>query len=83
MTFEIREISGALGRPSPRISEAGPISLEDGSYYAVEVDCPWEFQLDDTPHYFTVKNGGTTTLTITNKAFSGVPLIHKNGQCDW
>ena len=77
VTFEIREISGALVDTITTDKRGRAyLSLKDGSYYAVEVDCPREFQLDDTPHYFTVKNGGATTLTITNKAFSGV-IIHK------
>ena len=37
---------------------------------------PEGFKLDSTPHYFTVANGKTTTLTVTNKAFSGI-LIRK------
>ena len=32
--------------------------------------------LDDTPHYFEVKNGEVTTLRIKNEANSGI-LIHK------
>ncbi len=77
VTFEIREISGALVDTITTDKRGRAyLSLEDGAYYAVEVDCPREFQLDDTPHYFTVKNGQTTTLTIPNKAFSGV-IIHK------
>lgn len=32
--------------------------------------------LDDTPHYFEVKDGKVTTLRVTNAAASGI-LIHK------
>ena len=52
------------------------LSLKGGNFYAVEVDCPSGFKLDPTPHYFTVKNGKTTTLTLTNQPYSGI-VIHK------
>ena len=76
-TFEIRKADGALmdtvttGKNGRAFS-----SLEDGTYYAVEIEAGKGFQLDDTPHYFEVKNGKTTILTIKNKALSGI-LIHK------
>lgn len=46
------------------------------AYYAVEIEAPEDYQLDDTPHYFEVKDGKTIQLTVTNKAFSGI-LLHK------
>ena len=52
------------------------LSLEDGRYYAVEIENADGFELDNTPHYFEVKNGKTTTLTVENKSLSGI-LIHK------
>ena len=52
------------------------LSLEDGSYYAVETEANPDFILDDTPHYFEVKDGKVTTLRLTNAAKSGI-LIHK------
>lgn len=52
------------------------LSLEDGHYYAVEIESAEGFELDNTPHYFEVKDGKTTTLTVENKALSGI-LIHK------
>ena len=76
-TFEIRRMDDALvdtittdenGRAS--------LSLEDGSYYALEVEANPNFVLDDIPHYFEVKDGKTTTLRLTNAAKSGI-LIHK------
>ena len=76
-TFEIRKVDGALvdtvttGKTGRAFS-----SLEDGAYYAVEIEAAEGFHLDDTPHYFEVKNGKTATLTIKNKALSGI-LIHK------
>lgn len=52
------------------------LSLEDGHYYAVEIKSADGFKLDSTPHYFEVKDGKTTTLTVENKSLSGI-LIHK------
>lgn len=45
-------------------------------YYAVEIEAPEGYKLDNTPHYFEVKNGKTSKLTITNTAMSGI-IIHK------
>ena len=52
------------------------VTLEDNNYYAVEIESAEGFKLDSTPHYFTVKNGQTTKLTVTNAPMSGI-LIHK------
>ena len=52
------------------------LSLEDGHYYAVEIESAEGFELDNTPYYFEVKDGKTTTLTVENKSLSGI-LIHK------
>ncbi len=52
------------------------LALEDGHYYAVEIKSADGFELDSTPHYFEVKDGRTTTLTVENKSLSGI-LIHK------
>lgn len=52
------------------------LSLEDGHYYAVEIKSADGFELDSTPHYFELKDGKTTTLTVENKSLSGI-LIHK------
>lgn len=52
------------------------LPLEDGHYYAVEIKSADGFELDSTPHYFEVKDGKTTTLTVENKSLSGI-LIHK------
>ena len=48
--------------------------LEDNNYYAVEIESAEGFKLDSTPHYFTVKNGQTTKLTVTNAPMSGILL---------
>lgn len=51
-------------------------ALEDGSYYAKEVTSNKSFRLDDTPHYFEIKDGKHVTLQVTNKKLSGI-VIHK------
>ena len=77
-TFEIRRASDGGLVDSVTTDKNGRVflSLEDGSYYAVEVEAGKGFRADPTPHYFTVKNGATAKLTVTNNAFTGV-LIHK------
>ena len=76
-TFEIRKMDDALV-DTVTTDKYGRVflSLEDGAYYAVEIEAPEDYQLDDTPHYFEVKDGKTSQLTVTNKAFSGI-LLHK------
>ena len=76
-TFEVRRMDDGLV-DTVTTDKNGRVSLplEDGSYYAKEIEAPEGFKLDSTPHYFTVANGKTTTLTVTNKAFSGI-LIRK------
>ena len=51
-------------------------ALPAGNYYAVETETAQGFQLDSTPVHFTVEDGKTTTLTVTNKPLSSI-LIHK------
>ena len=76
-TFEIRKMDGALVE-TVTTGENGRVhvNLSAGDYYAVEIEAAQGFKLDDTPHYFTVKDGKTTTLTVKNKPFAGI-LIHK------
>ena len=76
-TFEIRKMDDALV-DTVTTGKNGSVfcSLPDGAYYAVEVEAADGFRLDNTPHYFEVKGGKTTTLTVKNKALSGI-LIHK------
>ncbi|MCI9268026.1 MAG: hypothetical protein HFF40_04130 [Lawsonibacter sp.] len=76
--FEIRRFSDDALVETAVTGNDGRVSLklDAGDYYAVEIECPKEFKLDSTRHYFTMKNGKNTTLTVTNKAFSGI-LIHK------
>ncbi|WP_297872026.1 collagen binding domain-containing protein [uncultured Oscillibacter sp.] len=75
--FEIRKMDGALVETVTTDSTGRVhVDLDAGDYYAVEIEAAKGFKVDETPQYFTVKDGETTTLTVTNKAFSGI-LIHK------
>jgi uncharacterized surface anchored protein len=75
--FEVRRMDGGLVETVTTGKDGRAyVSLSAGDYYAVEVECPKGFKLDNTPHYFTVKDGKTTTLTVKNKPLSGI-LIHK------
>ena len=79
VTFEIRRASdgGLVDTITTGSDGRATLQLDAGNYYAVETECPKEFKLDSTPHYFTMKDDGAgTTLTVKNKAFSGI-LIHK------
>ena len=77
VTFEIRKIDDEL-IDTVTTDKNGRVfvSLEDGAYYAVEIEAAEGFRLDDTPHYFEVEDGKTTVLRVENKAFSGI-IIHK------
>ncbi|WP_300756218.1 SpaA isopeptide-forming pilin-related protein, partial [uncultured Oscillibacter sp.] len=75
--FEIRKMDGALVETVTTDSTGRVhVDLDAGDYYAVEIEAAQGFKIDETPQYFTIKDGETTTLTVTNKAFSGI-LIHK------
>ena len=77
VTFEIREMDGGLV-DTVTTDRNGRVflPLADGAYYAVEIESAEGFKLDDTPVYFTVENGKTTTLRVENEAVSGI-LIRK------
>ena len=77
-TFEIRRVSdgGLVDTVTTGTDGHVHVPLASGSYYAVETEAGKGFQLDNTPIYFTVEDGKTTTKTVTNKAISGI-LIHK------
>lgn len=76
-TFEIRRMDdGLVDTITTDDNGRAFLSLEDGSYYALEIEANPNFVLDDTPHYFEVMDGKVTTLRITNAAKSGI-LIHK------
>ena len=76
-TFEIRKVDDEL-IDTVTTGEDGRVfvSLEDGAYYAVEIEAAEGFKLDNTPVYFTVEDGKTTILQVKNEAVSGI-LIHK------
>lgn len=76
-TFEIRRMDDALvDTITTDKNGRAYLALEGGSYYAIEIEANPDFVLDDTPHYFEVKDGKVTTLRVTNAAASGI-LIHK------
>ena len=76
-TFEIRKIDDELiDTITTDKNGRAFLALEDGAYYAVEIEAGEGYQLDDTPHYFEVEDGKTTVLKVENKAFSGI-IIHK------
>ena len=77
-TFEIRRVSdgGLVDTVTTGTDGRVYVPLESGSYYVVETEAGKGFQLDNTPIYFAVEDGRTTTKTVTNKAISGI-LIHK------
>ena len=77
-TFEIRRVSdgGLVDTVTTGTDGHVYVPLASGSYYAVETEAGKGFQLDNTPIYFTVEDGKTTTKTVTNKAISGI-LLHK------
>jgi len=77
VTFEIRKVNDELV-DTVTTDKNGWVycALEDGAYYAVEIEAANGFKLDNTPHYFEVVDGKTSVLTIENKPLSGI-LIHK------
>ena len=77
VTFEIRKVDDELvDTVTTDMNGRVFCALEDGAYYAVEIEAAEGYRLDNTPHYFEVEDGKTSTLTVTNKAMSGI-LIHK------
>ena len=77
VTFEIRRMDDALvDTITTDRNGRAYLALTDGSYYAVEIKSAEGFRLDDTPHYFEVENGETTTLRVENTPVSAI-LIHK------
>lgn len=82
-TFEIRRVSDDTLVDTVTTGRSGKVylPLESGDYYAVETEAADGFKLDDTPIYFTVKDGETTRKTVTNAPFSGI-LLHKVSTVD-
>ena len=77
VTFEIRKMDGTLV-DTVTTGDNGRVhvSLDAGDYYAVEIEAAEGFKIDSTPHYFTIQDNKTTTLTVTNAPFSGI-ILHK------
>lgn len=82
-TFEIRRVSDDALVDTVTTGRSGKVylPLESGDYYAVETESAKGFKPDDTPIYFTVKDGETTRKTVTNAPFSGI-LIRKVSSAD-
>ena len=82
-TFEIRRVSDDALMDTVTTGKTGSVfvTLKDDSYYAVETESAEGFKLDNTPHYFTVKNGSCPPLTVTNAPLSGI-LLHKISTAD-
>lgn len=82
-TFEIRRVSddALVGTVTTGKTGSVFVTLEDDSYYAVETESAEGFKLDNTPHYFTVKDGSCPPLTVTNAPLSGI-LLHKISTAD-
>ncbi len=77
VTFEIRKMDGGLVQTVTTGSDGRiHIKLDAGDYYALETEAKEGYKLDATPHYFTVEDGKTASVTITNEAFSGI-ILHK------
>ena len=77
VTFEIRKMDGGLvDTVTTDANGRVHVSLDAGNYYAVEIESAKGFKVDATPYYFTIKDNEVSTLTVTNKAFSGL-MIHK------
>ena len=82
-TFDIRRVSDDALVDTVTTGRSGKVylPLESGDYYAVETEAADGFKLDDSPIYFTVKDGETTRKTVTNAPLSGI-LLHKVSTAD-
>jgi len=77
VTFEIRKMDGGLVQTVTTGSDGRVhVKLDAGDYYVLETEAKSGYKLDPTPHYFTVQDGKTASVTITNEAFSGI-ILHK------
>ncbi len=77
VTFEIRRMDdGLVDTITTDKRGRAFLALEDGAYYAVEIEAPKEYKVDPAPIYFEIKDGKTVTKTVTNEPFSGI-ILHK------
>ena len=76
--FEIRRASDDALVDTVTTGDTGTVfaPLDEGDYYALELESPSGFQLDATRHYFSVQDGEVTQEIIENEAISGI-LLHK------
>ena len=76
--FEIRKASDDALMDTVTTGDTGTVfaPLDEGDYYALELESPSGFKLDSTRHYFTVKDGEVTQEVIENEAVSSL-LLHK------
>ena len=76
--FEIRKASDDALMDTVTTGDTGTVfaPLDEGDYYALELESPSGFKLDSTRHYFTVKDGEVTQEVIENEAVSSI-LLHK------
>ena len=76
--FEIRKASDDALVDTVTTGDTGTVfaPLDEGDYYALELESPSGFKLDSTRHYFTVKDGEVTQEVIENEAVSSI-LLHK------
>ena len=77
-TFEIRKAADDALVDTVTTDRNGRcfVALEDGSYYALEIEAGKGFRLDDTPVYFTISGGAKVTKEVKNTPISSI-IIHK------
>ena len=80
VTFEVRRLDGGLVTTATTDKNGRfYVPLEDGGYYAVETQAAKSFALDNTPIYFEIKHGRTTTVKATNKPYCGIEIFKYDG----
>ena len=65
VTLEIRGMDGALIETvTTGDNDRVHVDLDAGDYYCVELKAAEGFKINATPHYFTIWDNETTTLTV-------------------